>query len=70
MASSHEENWRRIPIKTDWKVPGHRDGKFMGVHKPRLMYGGVGNISQKNCVLRMLGINGRRVEIGNGSKIL
>ena len=36
----------------EWKVPVHRDEKFMGVHKPRLMGGTEGKISRKGCVFK------------------
>ena len=43
-ASSHDEKCQNMPINTEWKLPLHFDEKFMGVHKPRLMGGGKGNI--------------------------
>ena len=52
----------------EWKVPVNREGKFMSVHKPRLVYGGEGKSGFKGCVLSRLSVSGRRVEIGKGLK--
>ena len=63
-ASSHEEKWRRVPIKRDCKVPVNWDGNFMGVHKPRFIDGCKGKSGQKSFFKRMLSVSGRRVERG------
>ena len=36
----------------EWKVPVHRDEKFMGVHKPRLMDVGEGKSDWKSSALK------------------
>ena len=41
-----------MPIKTEWKVPVHCEGSFLGVHKPILMDGGEGKRGYKGCVFK------------------
>ena len=54
-ASSHEENWWCVIIKTEWKVSVNRYGKFMGVHKLGLMGGGQDKRGHKFFVFKNVG---------------
>ena len=51
-SSSREEKRRHVPIVIECKVPMHRERKFMGVHKPKLMNGGEGKSGSKGSVLK------------------
>ena len=51
----------------EWKVPVNREGKFMSVHKPRLVYGGEGKTGRKGCYLK--DIERQREKIGK-SKVI
>ena len=46
-ASIYEEKWGRVPIKLEWKLTVHREGRLSSLHKPRLVYGGTGKIGRK-----------------------
>ena len=51
-ASIYEEKWGRVPIKLEWKLTVHREGRLGSLHKPRLTYGGEGKIVKKGWVVK------------------
>ena len=49
-AASHEEKWRSLPTKSEYKIQVHKMRVRRGLHRPMLMYGGKGKMV-KNVVL-------------------